>query len=168
MRDEEKSKEQLIKELNALRKRNAELEILEKEHKKIEQALQESEALYRAVVDSQSELICHWLTDKTLSFMNEAYCHYFGKTREQLLGSNLLHFIHKDDHERVIQHFAALTSENPVGTCEYRVVMPDGTIRWQQWINRVIFDDHNNILKYQSVGRDITDRKLAEKALRLR
>jgi PAS domain-containing protein len=47
------------------------------------QALQASEARYRSVVDSQSELICRWRPDGTLTFVNEAYCRYFDKTREK-------------------------------------------------------------------------------------
>jgi hypothetical protein len=37
--------------------------------------------------------------------------------------------------------------------------MPDGTVRSQQWINRAFFDDTGHVTEYQSVGRDIADRK---------
>ena len=43
--------------------------------------------------------------------------------------------------------------------------MPDGSVRWQQWTDRAIFDECGNLAEYQSVGRDITDRKDAEEAM---
>jgi PAS domain S-box-containing protein len=45
-------------------------------------------------------------------------------------------------------------------TIEHRIIMPDGDIRWQQWNDRAIFDPAGNIIEYQSVGRDITEKRL--------
>src|SRR5436190_18462165 len=42
--------------------------------KRFEAALQEGEERYREVVESQTELICRYLPDTTLTFANEAYC----------------------------------------------------------------------------------------------
>jgi PAS domain S-box-containing protein len=49
---------------------------------------------------------------------------------------------------------------------EHQVIAPNGEIHWQQSTNRAIFDDEERIIEFQSVGRDITDRKRAEEALR--
>jgi signal transduction histidine kinase len=43
--------------------------------------------------------------------------------------------------------------------------MPSGEVRWQHWSDRAIFDHAGKIIEYQSVGRDITDRKRVEQAL---
>ena len=50
--------------------------------------LQESEARYRSLVEDQTEFIVRWKPDGTRTFVNEAYCRYFGQTREELLGSS--------------------------------------------------------------------------------
>jgi len=45
--------------------------------------------------------------------------------------------------------------------------MPDGSIRWQRWSDRAIFDENGQIKEYQSVGRDITEQKKMETQLAL-
>ena len=44
--------------------------------------------------------------------------------------------------------------------------MPDGSVRWQRWSDRAIFDSSGAVIEYQSVGRDTTEKKEAEEALR--
>jgi len=136
------------------------------EHNQAENALRESEARYRAIVEDQSELICRFLSDGTITFVNEAYCRYFGKTRRGLVGQNFWPFIPEEDHEGAKQHLASITPDNPTATYEHRVTTPNGEVRWQQWRDHGIFDESRRLLEFQSVGRDITERKRAEAALR--
>ncbi|MGD8717875.1 MAG: PAS domain S-box protein [Candidatus Zixiibacteriota bacterium] len=124
-----------------------------------------SEVRYRAVVEDQTELICRWRPDGTLTFVNEAYGRYFGKSPGELVGRSFIHFISEEDRETVEAEFASLGPDKPSSTHEHRVTTPAGEVRWQQWTNRVIIDEHGAISEYQSVGRDITERKLAEEAL---
>jgi PAS domain S-box-containing protein len=126
-----------------------------------EDALKRSETLYRAIVEDQTELICRFLPDGTLTFVNEAYCRYFGKNRDDLLGQSFLPFLPEEDLGRQMKHLTSLSSENPIGTIEHRVFRNDG-IHWQQWTNRAITDDQGRIVEFQSVGRDITAQKAAE------
>ena len=42
---------------------------------------------------------------------------------------------------------------------------PDGGIRWQRWTDRALFNEQGMIIQIQSVGSDVTDRKLTEQAL---
>ncbi len=64
------------------------------------------------------------------------------------------------------QHLSSLSRDNPVALIEHRIVMPDETIRWQRWNGRAIFGENGSIIEFQSVGRDVTEHKLAEEALR--
>jgi len=113
MKDQDKTKEQLINELVEMRQRVAELEASETERKRAEKALQESEARYRAVVEDQTELICRFLPDGTLAFVNEAYCRYFGRKREELIGSSFMPLIPDEDREFVEEQFTG--SSGPIG-----------------------------------------------------
>ncbi len=130
-----------------------------------EQQLRESEDRYRNVVEDQTEFICRFLPDGTTVFVNEAYCQYFGLERDQILGKRFKPVIHPDDREMVAQAFASLTQENPTIMINQRIILPDGSVRWQRWSDRAIFDSAGTIIEWQSVGRDITEQKEAERAL---
>ena len=134
--------------------------------KKYEQALEMSERRYQAIVEDQLELICRFLPDTTHTFVNEAYCRYYGKSREELIGQKFIKIIHADDRGKLAKHIASLSRENPVAAIEHRVTLPDGSTRWQQWTDRAIFNEQGQLLEYQSVGRDINERKLAEETLK--
>jgi len=128
--------------------------------------LRKSEEQYRSVVEDQTELICRCLPGGTITFVNKAYCRYFGKTRDELIGQSYLPFIPVEDQERLKQHIASLSKENPVAVIENRVIASGGSIRWQQWTNRALFDEQGRMVELQSTGRDITDRKAAEEKLK--
>jgi len=165
MEDKHKTKEQLMSDLAEMRQRVTELEAADTERRRVEEALRESEARYRAIVEDQTELICRFLPDGTLTFVNEAYCHYFGQKREELIGSSFRPLILEGDRTCVEEQLTSLSLENPVATYEHRVMLPDGEIRWQQWTNRAIFDQQGRFIEFQSVGRDITEWVRAEEQL---
>ncbi|MEH2206213.1 MAG: PAS domain S-box protein [Nostoc sp.] len=134
------------------------------DRKQVEAALQESEARSRAILEDQTELIARGLPDGTFTFVNEAYCRFFGLERDKIIGQHYEPVVFEEDRERVFSLVNSISLENPVITIENRVVACQG-VRWTQWIVRGIFDDRGAIVELQSVGRDITDRKLVEQAL---
>ncbi|QIN84355.1 PAS domain S-box protein [Rubrobacter tropicus] len=106
-----------------------------------EAALKESEANYRALIEDLPELICRSLPDLTRTYVNEGYCRYFGKSREELLGSSFLDLLPEKDRGPLQEHLASLTPEDPVDAFEHWVWRHDGEVRWQQWTNRAVFDE---------------------------
>ena len=136
------------------------------EYKRSEDVVRESEARYRAIVEDQTELICRFLPDGTMTFVNEAYCRYFGKKYEELIDHTFMPLIPEEDSAKVREHFDSITPQNPVATHEHRVTAPDGEIRWQQWTNRMLLDGRGRPFEFQAVGRDITEQKLMEEALK--
>ena len=131
-----------------------------------EEALVKSEARYRAVVQDQTELICRFRPDGTLTFVNDAYCRYFGKKPEEFLGHKFMPLVSEENHKQVEKHFRSFSRENPVAEQEHRVIARKGDVRWQRWTNRAIFDANGAIVEFQSVGRDVSERKKAEEALK--
>ena len=135
-------------------------------HKKAQDALREGEERYRAVVESQTELVCRFLPDTTLTFVNGAYCHCFGKTRKELVGQRFLALIPKNEQQLVVAKLKDLVQNPKITKYEHKVIQTDGSRGWQQWIDYPICDSDGNVREIQSVGRDITDRKRAEELLK--
>jgi PAS domain S-box-containing protein len=133
-----------------------------------EKALQESETRFRNLVEDQTEFISRFLPDGTHVFVNEAYCRYFNKKREEILGKKFKPDIPKEDKKLVREYFLSLTKEHPIDVIDHRIITPDGDSRWQQWSDRAIFDDRGTLVEYQSVGRDITETKHSEEELRIK
>ena len=133
--------------------------------KKAEQALRESEKNYRTMIDDTPALICRFLPDGTLTFVNNRYCSYFNKNRNDLVGQNFFQYIPKHARKQVRQHFTSLNQQESMTTYEHQVIAPDGTLRWQQWTDRAIFNADGKVTEYQSVGIDITELKDTEMAL---
>ncbi|MBD2072471.1 PAS domain S-box protein [Phormidium sp. FACHB-592] len=143
---------------------NRELEREIVERKQVELALRESEARYRAIVEDQTELIVRFQPDGTLTFVNGAYCRYFGVTKEAVIGSCYKPLTFEEDHEHIDRLVRSMNQENPTVSIENRVVA-NGHIRWTQWNNRMLFDEEGRFIEFQAVGRDITDLKDIENAL---
>jgi PAS domain S-box-containing protein len=135
--------------------------------KSYERNLQVSEARYRAVVEDQTELICRRRAQGTISFVNEAFCRYFHKKGEDLVGSIFNPAIPGESREEILSR-KTFTRESPVVTYEQQVMVAPESIRTLLWTERGLFDDQGSISEYQAVGRDITDRKEAELELKIR
>jgi PAS domain S-box-containing protein len=131
-----------------------------------EESLQESEERYRSIIEDQTELICRFLPDYTLTFVNTAYCRFFKRKKEDLIGDKFMSLIPEGDRQKVVDQIASLSKERPVSTHEHQIFLPDGEIGFQQWTNRTIFDEKGHVQEFQAVGRDITDRKRVEEALK--
>ena len=149
-----------------LEKRIKELEHIEHKFKKVKEALQKSQSRYRAVVEDMPGLICSFLPGGEITFVNRAYCEYFGETFEGLVGTNFLSLIPESDRKAVMDNISSLNIASPTQSHEHTVIAPSGDIRWQRWTNRALFDDQGETVGYQSIGIDITERKQAEEALR--
>ena len=127
--------------------------------------LLEMKNTYRAIVMDQTELICRFDLEGRMTFVNDAYCRYFGVNFKDILGTNFLPNIHSDDLPLLRDHYRALIPDRPEKTIELRVYLPDGKLRWQQWSGRAIFDQQGKVIEYQAVGRDITKLKEYEEIL---
>jgi PAS domain S-box-containing protein len=136
------------------------------EQRNTAQALQASEARARAIVQEQTDLVCRYRPDTTLSFVNDAYCRFFGQTAETLLGRSFMGMARPEYHAIIYQQIATLLATREPMIDESLIQRSDGTLRWMQWVNQVIIDPDGPMLEIQVVGRDITERWQAEEAYR--
>jgi len=128
-------------------------------------SLQESEERYRAVVEDAPVMLCRFLPGGEITFVNEAYCDYFGKTPNELVGSSFLTLMSEIGTGPVLATILALTVDTPTQTHEYRIVAPEADTMWQSWTYRVLFDDRGRPGAYQAIGQDISESKRAEEEL---
>lgn len=136
------------------------------ELKRLEEILRRSRERYRAVVDTQTELISRCRPDTMITFANDAFCRYFGRSRSQLIGHSILDCFPEPQRALMRDHLHSL-AENPRSAVqELQVMDAEGRVGWQQWVDEVIIDDQGRAIEIQSVCRDITERKNVELALR--
>jgi PAS domain S-box-containing protein len=145
------------------------VDLLKKEithRNKIERALQESENRYRTVIEDQTEIICRFYPDGTYTFVNDVYCRFFGKAKEELIGRKWFPDAYPEDLEMIQATLSTMSPQNPVVVIENRVFSGDKVLRWMQFVNRGFYDQDGNLLEIQSVGRDLTERKKAEEQVK--
>ncbi len=135
------------------------------QRKEAEEALGKSEEKYRLLVENLTDMIVKFDIDGRLLFASPSYCRTFGKSEEQILGKKFMPLIHKDDRAYVEKALAETYKPPHVVYLEERAKTVDGW-RWQAWMNTAMLDEKGDVAGIVGVGRDITQRKQAEEALR--
>jgi len=126
-----------------------------------EQALKEAEERYRALVESQTDLIVRTGPDQRFGYANPTYCALFGKSLQELTDSSYQPLIHPDDVASVTDATAGLF--HPPYSCRYEArVMTVSGWRWIEWNSRAELDSKGTVVALLGSGRDITDRKQME------
>ncbi len=144
---------------DALRKAHDDLELRIRERTR---ELLESESRYRAIVEDQTELICRFTPKMTISFVNNAFCRFFGVAKERVLGQLFTPPVPDEDQLALKNLMVDVSPDDPVRTNELRVVV-NNEMYWMRWSIRAIYDHKGTVIEYQAVGRNITTRKQAER-----
>jgi len=134
---------------------------------------------YRAIVDTQQEMIWRCALEGTVTFVNTALCRAFERTEAELLQHAVAALLPPD--LEVHSYLARLlqTPDSPQDTLKKRSRTPDrvshrenlfsppggGPARWHQWRDRVLLDERGQPMEIQSTGYDITQRKAYEASL---
>ncbi|HET7793723.1 MAG TPA: PAS domain-containing protein, partial [Rhizobacter sp.] len=119
----------------------------------------------KAILDEQSELVSLAAPDGTITYVNPSYARHFGLTESQLIGTNLFDHVLPADRQEVRDKIARVMETGVPVVNENRMLVPQGTECWVAWTNRLQRGPHGEPLLH-SVGRDVTERKQLEDALR--
>ena len=130
--------------------------------RRAEESLRESEERYRDVVEAQTDLICRYLPDTTLTFVNETYCRHFGRTRDELVGTKFIELVPEPERAATLRYVESMVSSPRTESYEHQVLRPDGSTGWQQWMDHAIRDADGQVIEVQAIGRDITELRRAE------
>jgi PAS domain S-box-containing protein len=139
--------------------RRLKLSILGK--KKAEDALRANEEKYRLIVENQTDLTIKMDAQKRLLFASPSFCEAFKVSKHHLEGIHLLSLVHRQDFEKV--QLAMQSLQVIPNTCRHegRMLTPKGW-QWFSWSSKAILDSKGQIREIISVGRNTTERKMAE------
>lgn len=137
------------------------------EQNRMEALLRQNERRYRAIADTQGDMICRYDPyTLELTFVNEAYARWHGRSPESLTGTRFIDLIESDRQDQVRSIVATVLNTGQVQDSLHKVADRTGIERWHEWRDTIIYDDDGKILEIQAVGRDVTEAKRAEQALR--
>ncbi|MBX3006770.1 MAG: PAS domain S-box protein [Melioribacteraceae bacterium] len=134
------------------------------ERKRAEEKLRENEAKYRLLIENQADLVVKVDTGGQFLYVSPSYCKTFGKTENELLGSSFFPLVHPDDIQDTKLQMEKLYSPPYVCLLEQRAMTINGW-RWFSWKDTAELDEQGKVVTIIGVGRDITERKLAEEQL---
>lgn len=138
------------------------------DQKRAERELRESEERFRRITETIAEVF--WVVDpgiNTMAYVSRAYEKIWGRSRESLYNNprSFLDAVHPDDHARVIETLNLQVEGVPFDH-EYRIIRPDGEVRWIWDRGYPVRDPQGHVVQYVRVAQDITLRRRAEEALR--
>ena len=138
------------------------------ERKKAERVLQDSQERFRQLAEHIGEVL--WMTDPTkqqMLYISSGYERIWGRSCESLYASpqSWLDSIHPEDRPRILE---AATRKQVDGTYDeqYRIMRPDGTIRWISDRAFPIRDASGAVYRIVGFAEDITDHKRTQESLR--
>lgn len=137
-------------------------------HDLAQQARDESERRFRQLAETIREVF--WLSDPAKNqvlYISPAYETIWARSCESLYASptSWVEAIHPDDRERIWQ---AATTKQLAGTYdeEYRILTPDGSVRWIHDRAFPVLNDQGRIYRIAGIAEDVTKNKRTEEALR--
>lgn len=135
------------------------------ERKRAEKALKQSEEKYRILVENQSDLLVKLDLEGRFLFVSPSYCRLFDKSEEELLGKSFMPMVHVEDRQATAKAMENLLKPPHTAFVEQRAYTKGGW-RWLSWANTAVLDEKGEVTEIISVGRDVTQRRKALRALR--
>jgi len=136
------------------------------QRKQTEQALAQSEALYRTLAQLAPVGIFRTDAAGATTFVNEPYCEISGQSREAALGQGWVTAVHPDDRARVLQEWQQAVKQQQSFASELRLQRPDGRVIWVETHARAEPDADGKVTGFVGALTDISERKHAEEVLR--
>jgi len=131
------------------------------EAKKIENALMESEAKYRQLVELAQEGVWALDDNNRTVFVNPHMAKMLGYSESEMIGKDLGSFLEKPDSDLAMHNLEGCKLGNQ-GECEFKFVQKDGAHMYANIAASSIQDDEGNSIGTLALVADITERKKIE------
>ena len=128
-------------------------------------ALQAELGDYRLLVENSNDLVVKVDLRGRFLFVSPSYCNLFGLSEEELLGKTFMPMVHEQDRAITARAMEKLFTPPYTSYMEQRAMTPSGW-RWLAWSDRGLLNEAGQVVAIVGVGRDITEKKHAEVALR--
>ncbi len=133
------------------------------EKQKISDALRESEAKYRDLMQNTQNIVIRMDMQGNITFFNHYALTFFDYTSEEVIGKNVVGTI-VPEKSRVQHDLSMMANDSGFNAEGYAVninenVRRNGDRVWIAWINKAIRDEQGRINEILCIGNDITDRK---------
>ncbi len=141
---------------------------LEMAHRGFKEALDTltaSEERYRLLIDTARDVIYTLSVDGTINSLNPAFEQITGWSRSEWLGKSFLPLVHPDDVSRAVEIFERVLNDESPGVFEVRVRSKSGAYIVGEFTTNPRYLQ-GKIVGTLGIGRDVTERKLAEDRLR--
>lgn len=132
----------------------------------LQKQLRLAQERYYNMVNAGSELVICCTPGGILTFVNNAFCRFFQKSHEEILGTSFVDLIFEADRDAVRSLFLSVNQNKPEVVFPWRIIKADGSIGWQEWKTRAIFNESGSIIELQAVGQDISEFLQMERALK--
>jgi len=169
MKHEKKAEKQLADELEALRQRITELEVLEVERNRTEGALRKSNTFLKNILDSSSSIsILSTDLEGTVLFWNKGAENIFGYKADEMVGRQKIDTLYSDDETKKVtkELSASLLKDREGKSCEIKEITKNGRELCIHLTLSPRFDENGEIVGILGIGEDITERVQAEEALK--
>ena len=134
-----------------------------------ESDLRESEERFQVLADNIREVF--WLFDwknQKVEYVSPAYEQIWGRSIDDLYANykEWAASIYPDDLAYAQESFERVAQSGGGETREYRIVRPDGTVRWVSDRGVAVTDENGDVVHIAGIAEDITERQQALEALR--
>ena len=137
------------------------------ERKRAQDALWESEEKYRTLIQYSSDPIFSYNRDDTYRFVNEAFAKAFGKSPSEIIGKTPHTIMPDVEAEKRLELVHKVFETKQKGEIEVKVVQSTGEKHYYLTMADPIFNSEGEVAFVSCISKDITERKLAEKALKV-
>ncbi len=136
------------------------------DEKDFSERLFNSQRFFKGIIEDQSELICRFRPDGTVTFVNRAFARFFRISAEGFIHHLLTEVFSEKDYLKIRKSLKCIRPSKQFVNHEQKIIRDEGEPSVLHWTIRAIYGKDELPEEYQLVGRDVTEIESSREALR--